>query len=314
MTVPPTRAEIEQAARLVDGHVRRTPVLEVEAALSPGGASLVLKLELLQVSGTFKARGAYATMLSLHVPHVGIVAASGGNFGVAVAYAAHDLGHIATVFVPESAPRAKADRLRALGAEVVTVGERYADALAASIDHAQATGALFAHAYDQALVVAGAGTAAVEIAEQVPDVDTVLVAVGGGGLVGGVASWFRGDVRVVAVETTGTPTLHSALAAGRPVDVEVGGVAASALGATRLGAIGWAAASRWVDRCLLVSDDDVVAAQRWLWDNLRIASEPGGATALAALLSGAYVPASGERVVTLVCGANVDPATLAAPG
>jgi threonine dehydratase len=313
MTAPPTRADIESTALLIEGHVRRTPVLDVEAALSPAGASLALKLELLQVSGTFKARGAYATLLSQPVPAVGVVAASGGNFGVAVAYAAHDLGHAATVFVPESAPRAKADRLRALGAEVVAVGQRYADALAASIDHAKATGALFAHAYDQPPVVAGAGTTALEIGEQVPDVETVLVAVGGGGLVGGVASWFRGDVRVVAVETVGTPTLNAALAAGEPVDVEVGGIAASALGATRLGTIGWAAARQWVDRSLLVSDDDVSAAQRWLWDNTRTATEPGGATALAALLSGAYSPQRGERVVALVCGANVDPATLGGP-
>ncbi|HVF20652.1 MAG TPA: threonine/serine dehydratase [Mycobacteriales bacterium] len=309
MTLPPTRAEIESVDRLIDGHVRRTPVLEAEAGLHLG-FPLTLKLELLQVSGTFKARGAYATLLSQPVPAAGIIAASGGNFGLAIAYAARDLGHPATVFVPESAPAAKADRLRALGADVVAVGDRYAVALAASQERAAETGALFAHAYDQPLVVAGAGTCAVEIAAQVPDVATVVVAVGGGGLIGGIASWFRGDVRVVAVETESTPTLHAALAAGAPVDVEVGGVAASALGATRIGAIGFAAAQQWVDRSVLVSDDDVVRAQRWLWDETRVATEPGGAAAMAALLSGAYRPAAGERVVAVVCGANVDPATI----
>ena len=309
MTTPPTRADIEAVDRLIDGHIRRTPVLQVEDGLHLG-FPLTLKLELLQVSGTFKARGAYATLLSQPVPAAGVVAASGGNFGLAIAYAARDLGHPATVFVPESAPAAKADRLRALGADVVAVGDRYAVALEASLARAADTGALFAHAYDQPLVVAGAGTCAVEIAAQVPDADTVLVAVGGGGLIGGVASWLRGDARVVAVETQSTPTLHEALRAGAPVDVEVGGVAASALGATRIGAIGFAAAQQWVDDSVLVSDADVVAAQRRLWQDLRIVTEPGGATAMAALLSGAYRPAPDEHVVALICGANVDPATL----
>ena len=306
MTEPPSRAEISTAADLIREKVRRTPILDIAAGVT-------LKLEQLQVSGTFKARGAYTLLLSSAVPAAGVVAASGGNFGVAIAHAAHDLGHRATVFVPEGAPPAKADRLRRLGAEVVAVGKRYADALAASIEHATEVGALFAHAYDQPLVVAGAGTCAREIGEQVPDVDTVLVAVGGGGLIGGVASWFRGDVRVVAVETVQTPTLHAARQAGAPVDVEVGGVAASALGATRIGDIGFAAAQRWVADALLVSDADVVAAQQWLWDEARIATEPGGATAVAALQSGAYRPAPGERAVILVCGANVDPMTLGRP-
>ena len=309
MTTPPTRAEIEAVDRTVDGHIRRTPVLDLETgALGP--AQVTLKLELLQVSGTFKARGAYATLLSQPVPAAGVVAASGGNFGLAIAYAARDLGHPATVFVPESAPRAKADRLRDLGADVVAVGDRYATALRASLERAAETGALFAHAYDQPLVVAGAGTCGLEVARQVPSADTVLVAVGGGGLIGGVASWFRGDVRVVGVETEGTPTLHAARTAGRAVDVDVSGVAASALGATRIGDIGFAAAQEWVADTVLVTDESVVEAQRWLWDETRIAAEPGGATALAALRSGGYAPAAGERVVVLVCGANVDPATL----
>ncbi len=303
MTGPPSREDISAAAALISSRIRRTPVLEV-------AAGLVLKLEMLQVSGTFKARGAYTLLLSAEVPAAGVVAASGGNFGLAVAYAARDLGHRATVFVPKTAPAAKADRLRLLGADVVPAGSRYEHALAASVEHCERTGALFAHAYDQPPVVAGAGTCAMEIAEQTPDVDTVVVAVGGGGLIGGVASWFRGDVRVVAVETASTPTLHAALTAGAPIDVEVGGIAASALGATRIGAIGFAAAQQWVDRSLLVSDDDVLRAQRWLWDEVRLASEPGGAAAMAALLSGAYTPAAGERVVVLACGANVDPSTL----
>lgn len=308
MTAPPTRDDIRAAAAAIARRVRRTPVLDVGRVVASEHVSL--KLELLQLSGTFKARGAYATLLSQSVPPAGVVAASGGNFGAAIAYAAHDLGHAATVFVPETAPAAKVDRLRALGATVVAVGDRYAHALEASLAYADDTGALFAHAYDQPLVVAGAGTCAMEIDEQVPDVDTVLVAVGGGGLVGGVASWLRGATRVIAVETETTPTLHAALAAGEPVDVEVSGVAASALGATRIGDIGFAAAQQWVARSLLVSDDDVVRAQRWLWDECRTATEPGGAAALAALLSGAYRPGDGERVVVIVCGANVDPATL----
>lgn len=303
MTQPPTAEEISRTAELIGPHVRRTPVLEI----APG---LVLKLEQLQVSGTFKARGAYALLLASEVPAAGVVAASGGNFGVAVAHAAQTLGHRATVFVPETAPAAKADRLRLLGAEVVLVGNRYSAALAASVEHCAATGALFAHAYDQPAVVAGAGTCAVELSDQVPDADTVLVAVGGGGLVGGVASWLRGSTRVVAVETTGTPTLHAALAAGHPVDVEVSGIAASALGASRIGEIGFAAAQQWVQESVLVGDADVVAAQAWLWAEARVAAEPGGATALAALLAGAYRAAPGERVAVLVCGANVDPATV----
>ncbi|HVE62550.1 MAG TPA: threonine/serine dehydratase [Mycobacteriales bacterium] len=305
MTGPPSREDIVAAADLIAPRIRRTPVLEISPAL-------VLKLELLQVSGTFKARGAFNLLLTSDVPPAGVATASGGNFGLAVAYAARELGHRATIFIPETAPAAKADRLRGIGADVVAIGAHYREALTASETHCADTGALFAHAYDQPAVVAGAGTCALEICEQVPDVDTVLVAVGGGGLIGGVASWFQGDVRVVAVETAETPTLHAALAAGSPVDVEVGGLAASALGATRVGALGFQAAQQWVEQALLVSDADVVRAQQWLWDETRVASEPGGATALAAQLSGAYTPAAGERVVALVCGANVDPATLTA--
>ena len=264
----------------------------------------------MQRSGTFKGRGAFNLLLSRSVPEAGVVAASGGNFGAAIAYAARALGHHATIFVPEVTSAAKQAKLRSLGAELIVTGAFYTDALAASKQRVAETGALFAHAYDQVEVVAGAGTCGRELAAQLPDVDTVLVATGGGGLIGGIATWFGRSARVISVESEQTSTLASALAAGEPVDVELGGIAADALGATRIGEIGFAAAQRWVDRALLVSDEAIITAQRALWDQLRIASEPASAAPLAALLAGAYVPGDNERVCVLVCGANVDPATL----
>jgi threonine dehydratase len=236
-----------------------------------------------------------------------VVAASGGNFARAIAHAAGALGIRADLFVPDSSPAEKIEALAAYGCEVHIVPGVYQDALEASRQFATEQGGVFAHAYDQTEVVAGAGTCGMEIAAQVPDATTVLVAVGGGGLIGGIASWFRGDVRVIGVETEGTGSLHAAFAAGSPVSIEVSGIAVSSLGADRVGDLAWEAASAWVERSVLVSDDHVQGAQRWLWDNTRLVVEPGAATTVAALLSGAYRPSASERVVALICGGNTRP-------
>lgn len=306
------RHEIRQAARRTAPYVRRTPVVVLDGHGVGLPHDVVLKLEGMQHSGSFKARGAFHTLLSRPVPPAGVVAASGGNHGAAVAYASQRLGHVAQVFVPQAAPEAKLQRIRRYGARVTAVGADYAEAYEASLAHEQRTGALRVHAYDQHEVVVGQGTAAYELSEQAPELDTLLVAVGGGGLIAGCAAWYTDSLRLVAVETHGTPTLHRARAAGQPVDVEVGGVAADALGARRLGDIAQDVTRRWVDDAVLVTDDAVLDAQRVLWEQLRVLAEPGGATALAALLSGAVVVEAGARVGVLVCGANVDPSTWSA--
>jgi threonine dehydratase len=239
-----------------------------------------------------------------------VVAASGGNFALAIAHAAEVLGIRACLFVPDSSPADKIRRLQESGAEVTVVEGVYRDALAMSREFSATNGGLLAHAYDQAEVVEGAGTCGLEIVEQVPDVDTILVAVGGGGLIGGIASAVRTGARVVGVETEGTPTLYEARVAGHPVDVDVSGLALSSLGSSRLGDISWEAARQWVTDSLLVTDESVKEAQRFLWETCRLIAEPGGATTIAALLSGAYKPMADETVVALVCGANVDPATV----
>lgn len=302
------RRSIEVAATRIAPYVRRTPVLDLRV----GAQMLNLKLEYLQVSGTFKARGAFNRLLSAapDVLALGVVAASGGNHGIAVAHAARDLGIPAHIFVPSVSPVAKRQRLLALGAHVRICGDQYADALAESEDFIVRTGALRSHAYDQIDTLAGQGTIALEWLEQEPALDTVLVAVGGGGLIGGIAACFDGRVKVVGVESQGCPTLHAALRAGEPVDVAVGGLAADSLGARRVGQLMFPIAQRRVAESLLVSDDDIRRAQRFLWQHARIPSEPGGAAAMAAVLSGAYRGRSGERIGVLVCGANVDPATL----
>jgi threonine dehydratase len=305
-----TPDDIVAAAARIAGYVRRTPVLDVPAGTCGAVTPLALKLEHHQVSGSFKGRGAHNLLLSDRVPPAGVVAASGGNFGVAIAYAAHVLGQPATIFLPDITAPAKRARLASLGADVRIVPGVYADALTASAAHAHETGARSAHAYDQPEIVAGAGTVARELEDQRPELDTVLVAVGGGGLIGGIASWYGARVRIVAVETEGTPTLHKALAAGAPVDVEVTGVAADSLGARRIGALAWAARDA-IDASVLVTDDAVRDAQARLWHECRIACEPASAAPLAALVAGAYTPEPDERVALLICGANVDPATLA---
>ena len=311
-TVTPlvVREDVLAARERIAGRVRRTPVLEPGTGALGLDLPVVLKLELLQHTGSFKPRGAFSRMLAAAVPSSGVIAASGGNFGLAVAFAARELGHAAEVFVPETSPPVKAERIRAQGAEVRVIPGYYADALEACERRAADTGALFMHAYDQPEVVAGQGTIGAELNEQAPGADTVLVAVGGGGLIGGIAAWYAGDVRVVGVEPEACPTLTQALAAGRPVDAPVGGVAADSLGPKRAGAIATEIARRHVDRVLLVPDEAIVEAQRRLWNEVRLIVEPGGAAALAALVSGAYRPERGERVVVLVCGANADPASI----
>jgi threonine dehydratase len=300
------RAEIEAARKRIAGYVRTTPIVCLEARAWGLDARLVLKLEQLQHTGSFKPRGAFNRILSQRVPPAGVIAASGGNHGVAVAYVAQQLGQRAEIFVPEVCPRVKVERLRNYGADVTMVGATYAEALMASQTRAAETGALVVHAYDQPEVVAGQGTVGYEFAQQVPDLDTVLVAVGGGGLIGGIAAWFAGNVRVIGVEPEAAPGMAEALKAGKPVDVEVGGVAVDSLGARRVGMIAFSLVERYVERVILVRDEDIRAAQRVLWNDLRVVAEPGGATASAALIGGGYRPAPGERVGVVVCGGNAD--------
>lgn len=311
--IPVGRADIDAAWARIAGHVRRTPVMDWTPPEGPRTDPVSLKLECLQHTGSFKPRGAFNNLLARTVPAGGVAAASGGNHGAAVAYAAARLGHRARIFVPTIASAPKVRKIRAAGAEVVVEGERYADALALCEAYQAETGAIGVHAYDAALTIAGQGTVAREWAEQAGDLDTLLVAVGGGGLIAGIAAWHAGTAtRVVGVEPEGASALHAALAAGEPVDVSVESVAADSLGAKRCGVLVHAIAAATVDRVALVTDAAIEAAQALLWTDVQVATEPGGATALAALMSGAYVPAPGERVGVLVCGANVDLARLAA--
>jgi threonine dehydratase len=286
-------------------HVRVTPVLELRASdfgLAP--FPLTLKLELFQHSGSFKARGAFANLLLRRLPDAGVAAASGGNHGAAVAYAAMTLGVRARIFVPTVSSPAKIARIRSYGAELVVVGDRYADALAASEAWVRDSGALPVHAYDQTETLLGQGTLGLELEGQAPALDTLLVAVGGGGLIGGVAAWYAGRVKVIGVEPETAPTLTEALKAGRPVDAPAGGIAADSLAPRQVGALMFPIARAHVARGMLVPDDAIATAQGRLWDAVRIVAEPGGAAALAALLCGAYVPAPGERVGVVLSGGN----------
>ena len=297
-------ADIEVAAERIDGRVRTTPVMHLEAAAFGVDAEVALKLELFQHTGSFKPRGAFNRILSAHVPPAGVITASGGNHGQAVAYASKVLDIAAEIFVPEGSPPLKAERIRGHGAAVTVTGRYYDDAMAACLERASETGALLVHPYDHTDVVAGQGTVGREMAAQLPDIDTVLVAVGGGGLAAGVAAWYRGERRVVTVEPEGCPALARALEAGRPVEVAVGGIAADSLGARRIGEVPFEVARAYVQEAVLVSDEAIVEAQQWLWDSLRIVAEPGGVASLAALLSAAYEPRSGERVAVVICGGN----------
>ncbi|QPC90683.1 threonine/serine dehydratase [Mesorhizobium sp. INR15] len=305
-----TRERIAAMEPRIRPYIRHTPVLRVDMAdFDRPPLAVDLKLECLQHSGSFKARGAFTNLLERPVPKAGVVAASGGNHGAAVAYAAMRLGHKATIFVPEVSPPAKLERIRSYGAELIVGGARYAEALAASENFAEKSGALRIHAFNQEETLVGQGTLGLEIEADLPGIDTLLVAVGGGGLIGGIAAWFAGRIRIIAIEPEGAPTLYRALEAGHPVDAPAEGIAADSLAPKRVGEMMFPIAEAFVERSILVSDDDIIAAQKALWNRVRIISEPGGAAAFAAILSGHYVPAPGERVAVLVCGANANPAT-----
>jgi threonine dehydratase len=298
---PPQIAETE---KLIRPHIRRTPVLEssgAEFGLPP--FPIFFKLELLQHSGSFKARGAFANLLLRKVPPAGVVAASGGNHGAAVAFAAMKLGIPAKIFVPTVASPEKIERIRGYGAQLVVTGERYAESLAASEAWQAQSGALPVHAYDQPETLLGQGSVGLEFERQSPNLDTLLVAVGGGGLIGGVAAWYTGRVKIIGVEPEAAPTLHLALQAGKPVDSPAGGIAADSLAPKRVGELMFPIAQKYI-QSVLVADDAIRDAQRTLWSALRLVAEPGGAAAFAALLSRRYVPAAGERIGVLVCGGN----------
>jgi threonine dehydratase len=306
-----SRTDIAAAASRIADHIRHTPVLRVAGMELGGTCPVVLKLELLQHTGSFKPRGAFNRLLSDRLPAAGVIAASGGNHGAAVAYAARALSVPAEIFVPVLTPAAKVARIAGYGARVVQTGETYAEALTASRLRQLETGALEVHAYDHADVLAGQGTVAREFEQDAPELTHVLVATGGGGLIGGMAAWYAGGARVISVEPEACPALHDALRAGRPVDAPVSGVAADSLGARQVGGLMFPLAQRFVTDAVLVSDAAIAEAQRLLWDKFRLIAEPGGATALAALLSGAFVPPDGARVGVLVCGGNTDPAKVA---
>lgn len=305
MPTPIYPSAIYHAHKLIQPHIRETPIIEVAAAdFGLAGAPITLKLEFLQVSGTFKARGAFYNLLTRGEPGQGVVAASGGNHGAAVAYAADKLGRRAEIFVPSISSPAKIEKIRAYGAEVVVGGATYADAFAASQERVAATGDMYVHAYDQAETLIGQGTVGLELQRQAPTVATLLISVGGGGLIGGIAAYYAGSAKIVGVEPERAPTMHRALAAGEPIDVDVSGIAADSLGARRLGSLAFPIFKQFAVQSLLVTDAEIVAAQQALWDVLRVVVEPGGAAAFAALLSGRYRPAGGERVAVLLCGAN----------
>jgi threonine dehydratase len=300
-----TRDDIAAAEALIRPHIRRTPVVEVDGAdFALAGNPLAFKLELTQHAGSFKARGAFANLLMREIPSVGVAAASGGNHGVAVAYAAAKLGRPARIFLPSISSPAKIERIRGYGAELVIAGDRYADALTASETWVAQSGALAIHAFDQIETLLGQGTVGLELEQQAPALDTLLVAVGGGGLIAGIAAWYAGRIRIVGVEPEAAPTLTQALAAGRPVDAEAGGIAADSLAPRRVGDKVLPIAQAYVERVVLVADDAIRAAQDALWRTLRIVAEPGGAAATAALLSGRYRPRPGERIGILVSGGN----------
>ena len=285
--------------------IRRTPVLEIDAGdFGLAAAPLFLKLEFLQHTGSFKTRGAVSNLLTRAVPAAGVVAASGGNHGVAVAYAAMKVGKPARIFVPTISSPAKMERIRSYGADLVVTGDRYNDALLASEEWAARSGAMKVHAYDQVETLLGSGSVGLELEAQATAIDTLLVACGGGGLIGGIAGWYQGRIRVIGVEPELCPTLYRALEAGRPVDTESSGIAADSLAPKSVGQLMFPVAQKWVERVVLVPDDAIAAAQRALWDTVRVVAEPGGAAAFAALLSGAYRPTAGERVGVVLCGAN----------
>jgi len=299
------REAIRAAATRISPHIRRTPVVEVDGGdFGLAGVRIAFKLEFLQHAGSFKSRGAFNQLLTRAIPPVGVVAASGGNHGAATAFAAMKTAHPATIFVPEVASPAKMEQIRGYGARLEVGGDRYADALAASERWIEQTGATAIHAYDQVETLQGQGTVGLEFEEQAPQLDALLVAVGGGGLIGGIAAWFAGKIPLIGVEPELAPTLTRALEAGKPVDSPAGGIAADSLAPRQVGQLMFPIAQRYVTRTALVTDDAIRDAQRALWKTMRIVAEPGGAAALAALLSGAWKAKPGETVGVLLCGAN----------
>jgi threonine dehydratase len=323
-----TSSDVRSAADRIRPYVRVTPLADLDPGTFAPAARVVFKLEQIQHTGSFKVRGAFNRILAAAadgaIPEAGVIAASGGNHGLAVAYAAaHSGGAVggssprdqhsklpAQVYVPKTAPAVKVTKLRALGADVVQVGTKYAEAYTAAAKRAADTGALLCHPYDQPEICAGQGTLGLELLEQAGEIDTILVAVGGGGLMAGVAAAAGTRAHVIGVEPVAIPTLNAALAAGEPVDVEVSGIAADALGATRLGDIPYAVAVAAGVGSVLVEDRDIIAARGLLWDQYRLVVEHGGAAAFAALLAGAYRPRAGERIAVVLCGANTDVADL----
>jgi threonine dehydratase len=305
MSVEVSVSRIAGTYKIIRPYIRRTPVIDVDGAdFGLNGVTLVFKLESLQHSGSFKARGAFANLLMREIPTAGVVAASGGNHGTAVAYAAMKLKKPARIFVPEVASPSKLERIREYGADLVVTGQRYADALAASEIWAAQSGALAVHAYNQVETLLGQATVGLEFDTQDANLNTLIVAVGGGGLIGGIASWYASRIRIIGVEPEAAPTLTRALKAGRPVDSEAGGIAADSLAPKRVGEMMFPIAQTHVEKVLLVSDDSIRESQKALWKVLRVVAEPGGAAAFASLLSRRYRPEAGERVGVLVCGGN----------
>ena len=302
---------IEQTENVIRPYIRRTPILEVEGSdFGLDSIKIVFKLELFQHSGSFKARGAFTNILTREVPAAGVVAASGGNHGAAVAFAAMTLRKPATIFVPSVAATTKLDRIRSYGAELVIVGDRYAESLEASEAWTAKSGALPIHAYEGTETLLGQGTLGLELEQQDPNLDSLLVAVGGGGLIGGVASWYENRVKMIAVEPFAAPTLERALSAGRPVDAPAGGIAADSLAPRQVGQQMFPIAQKYVREVVLVTDEEILEAQRKLWESVRVMAEPGGAAAFAALLTRRYKPEPGERVGVIVCGGNTDKVNL----
>jgi threonine dehydratase len=306
-----SRERIQATERVIRPHIRRTPIVEVNGAdFGLDSITIIFKLELLQHAGSFKARGAFTNLLTREVPPAGVVAASGGNHGVAVAYAAMKLRKPATIFVPSVASKTKLDRIRSYGAELVIAGDRYADSLEASEAWTRQSGAMPIHAYEGDETLLGQGTLGLELEQQHPKLDSLLVAVGGGGLIGGVAAWYQDRLKLISVEPMEAPTLNLALNAGRPVDSPAGGIAADSLAPRQVGQQMFPIAQRFVKTSILVSDDEIIAAQKRLWETVRVAAEPGGAAAFAGLLLGRYKPEPGERVGVIVCGGNTDKVSL----
>jgi len=302
-----SRERIHTTERVIRPYIRRTPILEVDGSeFGLEAIKIIFKLELFQHAGSFKARGAFTNMLTRKVPAAGVVAASGGNHGAAVAFAAMKLGKPATIFVPSVASKAKLDRIRGYGAELIIAGDRYAESLEASEAWTKQSGALPIHAYEGDETLLGQGTLGLELEEQDPKLDSLLVAVGGGGLIGGVAAWYQNRVKVIAVEPTEAPTLQLALKAGKPVDSPAGGIAADSLAPRQVGQQMFPIAQSYVQSSLLVTDEEILEAQKRLWEATRIIAEPGGATAFAGILSGRYKPEPGERVGVIVCGGNTE--------